>query len=89
MSYEVNIAVQVRDNGAEGSLIAVSDFETLFPVPVDVADPGAVAKMWVAIFAQMELKLDTMSRAVTERAIQQVQHHSDLVKAGTHPVLLG
>lgn len=88
MAFEVSVAIVIRNNESEGSLITVTETETLFVVgvPEDGSPEEKQRAVALGIFGQMELRVATMSEAVKDKTMEQVAAHTRQVKDGTHPL---
>ena len=68
---------------------SVGSTETIFPIPLTAASQEALTEMFVGIFQQMELKVDSMAREVAEKAVEQLVRHRQQLVEGVHPMQQG
>jgi hypothetical protein len=88
MSMEVSIAVIIKENTSEGSLISVMESETLMPPRCmeDLSQDELAASIYDQMFQQAELRAAVMIEAVKEKVDDQLRAHREGVRAGTHPM---
>jgi hypothetical protein len=79
---ELSVAIVVRENVAEGSLVTVQAVETLQPEPRLKRGQEDLP----ATFQQAEVKLALAVDEVRQKALDQLRAHRRLLEAGEHPM---
>lgn len=89
MAWEVSIALVLRENGAEGTLITVTEVETVGPVPVEVGEDAAAmrAVFLAAAFERARQVVERQQDSLRVKVAAQVNANVAQLEDGTHPML--
>lgn len=90
MAFEVSVAIVLKENSGDGSIVAVMESETLFPprAPIRASGQEQMAAVLGQLFAQGELRVSAMCDAVRDKAMEQLREHRARVESGEHPLMM-